>query len=143
MDVVVERRIPSPRSEVAAYATDPVNDPDWISGITEARLLTEPPVGEGTRVARVAKFLGKRIDYILEVTEYVPEARLAMRSIESPFPMRVTYEFDRANGHTLARIRVAGEPGRFYSVAGPLVRAMVKRNLRRDLRNLERELRVD
>ena len=35
MDVVVERRIPSPRSEVAAYATDPVNDPDWISGITE------------------------------------------------------------------------------------------------------------
>ena len=63
-----------------------------------------------------------------------------MRSIKSPFPMRVTYEFEAANGDTLARIRVAGEPGRMYRVSGPFMRAMVRRNLRRDLRNLEREL---
>jgi hypothetical protein len=140
LDVCVERPIPRSPSEVAAYATDPANDPVWISGISEARLLTEMPIGEGTRVARVARFRGRRIDYVLEVTDHVPERRLAMRSIEAPFPMRVAYEFEPSDRGTLARIRVGGEPSRIYGLFGPLMRAAVRRNLRRDLRNLEREL---
>jgi hypothetical protein len=38
------------------------------------------------------------------------------------------------------RMRNTGEPGRFYATAGPLLRAMVRRGVRRDLRKLKRVL---
>ena len=90
VDVQAEVTIARSREEVVSYAMDPAHDPIWISGITEARMLTEPPLGQGTRVERVAKFLGRRIEYVLEVTEYEPNSLMAMRSIKGPFPMRVT-----------------------------------------------------
>ena len=46
-----------PREQVAAYLRDPGNDPRWIGGLRSARLVTDPPVGVGSRVERVASFL--------------------------------------------------------------------------------------
>ena len=100
-------------------------------------MLTDPPVGEDTEVSRVASFLGKRIDYVLEVVRYEPKSLLAMRSIKSPFPMKVTYEFEEVSGGTLARIRIGGEASGFYKLAGPLMSRAVKRNITNDLKTLK------
>jgi hypothetical protein len=35
----------------------------------------------GTRVARIASFLGKRIEYVNEIDRYEPPHRLAMHSV--------------------------------------------------------------
>jgi hypothetical protein len=35
----------------------------------------------GTRVARIASFLGKRIEYVNEIDRYEPPRRLAMHSV--------------------------------------------------------------
>lgn len=139
VDVAVEQRIARPRQEVAAVAMDPANDRRWIGALTEVNKLTEGPVGRGTRVERVAAFLGRRMRYVNEIVDYAPPARLAMRSVEAPFPMRVTYEFEEDGDGTLARIRAEGDASRFYAVAGPLLSPMVRRGIRRDLRQL-REL---
>ena len=64
---------------------DPANDPVWISGITEARMLTDPPLTDGTRVERMATFMGKRIKYVMEVVDHDPKALLGMRSVKGPF----------------------------------------------------------
>jgi uncharacterized protein YndB with AHSA1/START domain len=136
VDVTVETRIARPRPDVAAFAMDPANDARWIGALTSVRKLTDGPVGPGTQVERVASFLGRRIEYVNEVTELEPGRRLAMRSVRAPFPMTVTYEFDDAPEGTLARIRAGGETGRFYALAGPLLSTMVKRGIRRDLSNL-------
>lgn len=116
---------------------DPDYDAVWIGGISEAKMLIDPPMGEGTQVSRVASFLGKRIDYILEVIGYEPTSRLTMRSIKSPFPMNVTYEFEEAPGGTLARIRIEGEASGYYKLAGPLMSRAVKRNITNDLKTLK------
>lgn len=39
------------------------NDPAWIGGISESELLGDPPIAVGSRVRRVASFLGRRIEY--------------------------------------------------------------------------------
>ena len=66
-----------------------------------------------------------------------------MRSVKAPFPLQVTYEFEDADGgSTLARIRTGGETGRYYAFAGPLLGAMVKRGVARDLRALEAPHRI-
>ena len=137
IDVKAEVVISRPRNEVATYAINPENDPIWITGITEAKMLTQPPLGEGTKVERVAKFLGKRIEYVLEVVEYDPKALVVLRSVKGPFPMRVTYEFEEASEGTLARIRIQGEASGFYKLAGPLMSRAVKRNITNDLENLK------
>ena len=140
IDVRAEIVVARPRNEVTAYVMDPANDPVWISGIKEARMLTEPPLGKGTRVERIASFLGKRIEYVLEVEQHDPDALLEMRSVKGPFPMRVTYAFEEAGDGTLVRIRVRGESGGFYSLAGPLLSRSVKRDITGDLKALKRLL---
>ena len=101
----------------------------WIGGIHSARLLTPGPVGVGSQVERVAAFLGRRVEYVLEVTDLTDEA-LAMRSVRSPFPMRVTYGHgDASDRATRVSLRVQGDAGRFYALAGPLVGAAVRRSI--------------
>ncbi|HEY7280107.1 MAG TPA: SRPBCC family protein [Actinomycetota bacterium] len=139
VDVTAERTIARPREEVAGFAFDPANDTAWIGGVREAELLTDPPVREGSQVRRVASFLGRRIEYVMEVARMAPGRRMLMRSVRSPFPMRVTYEFDEApsGAGTLARIRVEGAGEGFYRIAAPLLAAGVRRGISRDLRTLQ------
>jgi hypothetical protein len=137
MDVTVEQRIAAEPERVAAYAMDPANDTSWIGALTEANVLTDGPVGVGTRVQRVASFLGKRIEYVNEVEEYDPPRRLHMRSVKAPFPMTVSYEFEPApGGGTLMRIATGGDASGFYSLAGPLLARQVRRGVARDLERL-------
>ena len=140
VDVTVERHIARAPSEVAAFAMDPDNDTRWIGALTSVRRLTDGPVGPGMRVERVASFLGRKMRYVNEIDAIDPGRRLSMHSVEAPFPLTVVYEFEPADAGTLARIRTAGDPGRYYRLAGPLLSAMVRRGVSRDLKKLQREL---
>jgi carbon monoxide dehydrogenase subunit G len=140
VDVSVTGTIQRPREMVAAYLRDPANDAEWIGGIRGARLLTPGPVAVGSQVERLATFLGRRVEYVLELTDLSDEV-LAMRSVRSPFPMRVRYGHRDAGGHaTRVWLRVQGDAGGFYALAGPLLGAAVRRSIARDLRNLKRVL---
>jgi len=141
IDVTARVEVRRPRAEVAAYMTDPANDPAWIGGVREVRMETPPPLRAGSRVARVAGFLGRRVEYVNEVTELDPARVLDMRSVKAPFPMRVTYSFEDAGapadgGATVVRNRVQGEPGGFFALFGPLLAPLVRRSVQRDLERL-------
>jgi Polyketide cyclase / dehydrase and lipid transport len=128
------------RDDVAAYLWDPANDREWIGGLRSARLVTPPPVAVGSRVQRVASFLGRRIEYLNEITELTPD-RLAMRSVRAPFPMRIAYQLrDAGAGATEVAVRIEGDTGRFYALAGPFLARAVHRSVSRDLRTLKRAL---
>jgi hypothetical protein len=140
LDVQVETVVARPREEVAAYLFDWRNDTEWIGGITEARVDGDRDFGVGSQVARVAKFLGKRIEYVNEVVELEPARRLAMRSVKGPFPMRVTYEVEDAGAGTRVRLRNEGDASRAYRFAAPLLAAAVRRATQRDVDRLKRIL---
>jgi uncharacterized membrane protein len=140
VDVTATGTIGRPCEEVAAYLQDPANDTAWIGGIRSVRLLTPGPVAVGSRVERVASFLGRRVEYVNEVTELTGD-RLVMRSVRSPFPMRGTYGHRRAgDGATEVSVRVEGDAGRYYALLGPLLGVAVRHSIARDLRNLKRVL---
>lgn len=135
IDVLAEVRVARPRDEVAAYMTDPANDPEWIGGLREARLLGDAPIAEGSRVARVASFLGRRVEYVNEVTRLEPGRLLDMRSVKAPFPMEITYTFEEAGGATVVRNHVRGGGG-LFSLGSPLFAPMVRRNVQKDLERM-------
>jgi uncharacterized membrane protein len=139
VDVTAEVHVARPREQVAAYMTDPANDPEWIGGLREARVLGDGPLVEGAQVARVASFLGRRIEYVNEVTRLEPGRLLDMRSVEAPFPMRITYSFEDRDGGTLVRNHVRGGGG-LFSLGSPLFAPMVRRNVRKDLERLREVL---
>lgn len=136
IDLTVTATIAASREDVAAYVMDHRNDPVWIGGISSSELLDESPITVGSRVRRVASFLGKRIDYVNEVTRLEPGSLLEMRSVKSPFPMIVTYAFDDHPGGTEASIHVQGDPSALFRLAGPLMSRQVRKSIQGDLDRL-------
>jgi hypothetical protein len=80
--------------------------------------------------------MGKRIEYINEVTRLDPDVLLEMRSVKSPLPMVVTYTFGDDAGATRASVRVQGDPSAMYRLAGGLLSRQVRANVSKDLGRL-------
>lgn len=140
MDVVNRIEIRRPRADVSAFVEEPANDTRWIGGIAKVEALTPPPFGKGTRVRRVAHFMGREIEYVLEVEEHQPGRVVAMRSVKGPFPMQVTYRFEDAGEGTAVEVRNQGEATGFFRLAAPLMAGMVSKNVQGDLERLKAAL---
>lgn len=144
IDESVERVIPLPCDQVAAYAMDWRHDAEWTQGIRTAQLTREADAGGfgvGAEVTRTAYFLGKRIDYVLRVAAYEPPRLLDMVSVAGPLPMHVTYTFEHLqDGGTRARIRVRGDASGLYRLAGSMMGRKVRSSLVKDLQDLERQV---
>ena len=134
VDVLTETVIRRPVSEVAAYAADPGNAPEWYVNIDSVEWRTPPPVAVGSCMDFVARFLGRRLAYTYEVTEFVPEHRLVMRTADGPFPMETTYTWEALDADaTRMTLRNRGRPAGFSSLAGPFLAAAMRRANRKDL----------
>ena len=94
-DIVIDR----PVDAVVAYAADPSNAPEWYANIDSVEWKSTPPATRGTRVAFVARFLGRRLAYTYEFVDFVPGERLVMRTAEGPFPMETTYTWSATRRH--------------------------------------------
>jgi len=140
VDVQTEVEIDRPRVEVATYAADPDNATEWYENIESVEWKTKKKSFRvGSQVAFVGTFLGRRLAYTYEVTEFVPHERLVMRTAEGPFAIETTYTWqDAAGGATRMTLRNRGEPTGFSSrIAAPLMASAMRRTNRNDLARLK------
>jgi hypothetical protein len=138
VDVVSEIEIARPRIDVAAYAADPDNATAWYENIKAVEWQSSRPLAVGTRLAFVARFMGRRLAYTYEVVEIVPAERFVMRTAQGPFPMETTYVWEDAGaGATRMTLRNRGEPAGFAKLTAPMVAAAARRANRKDLERLK------
>jgi uncharacterized protein YndB with AHSA1/START domain len=137
VDVEVETVIARPREQVAAYAGDPSNAPEWYANIRSVQWQTEPPVRVGSRMDFVAQFLGRRLAYTYAVAELVPGERLVMRTSDGPFPMETTYTWSDVPGGTRMTLANRGTPRGFARFTAPVVERAMTRATRKDLARLK------
>lgn len=138
VDVLTEIVINQPPERVAGFAADPSNAPRWYANIESAQWQTPPPIGVGSRIAFVARFLGRTLAYTYEIVEFVSEKRLLMRTAEGPFPMATTYTWEQFGERgTRMTLRNRGEPSGFSRIATPFMAAAMRRANRRDLAQLK------
>jgi len=138
VDVLTEIDIDRPVAEVAAYAADPSNAPEWYVNIISVDGKTTPPPQVGTTVAFVARFLGRRLAYTYEIAELDPGTRLVMRTRDGPFPMETTYTWSATGaGSTHMTLRNQGEPAGFSKLLAPVITPAMRRANRKDLAALK------
>jgi len=137
VDVVTEIVIDRPREQVAAYAADPSHAPDWYVNLDSVEWRTPPPLHVGSRVAFVARFLGRRLEYTYEVVSFEPGDLLVMRTAEGPFPMETTYTWSDAARGTTMTLRNRGEPAGFAKVGARMMASAMRRANRKDLARLK------
>ena len=138
VDIVTEVEIARPRTEVAAYASDPDNATAWYVNIRSIEWKTPEPLAVGSRIAFVAQFLGRRLAYTYEVRELVPGERFVMSTSEGPFPMETTYTWaDSPAGGTRMTLRNRGEPSGFSKLVAPMMASQMRRANRKDLDRLK------
>ena len=130
--------IKRPVEDVFAVLTHIENAAKWSRAIEET-LTTPGPMGIGTRRrAVVPTFGGRTTENEMELTDFEPNRRLAMRGISGfPFEVRIVIEFSRVGDATRLDWLVSFEPGGLLRPMAPLFGAFYKRSFAKDLENLK------
>jgi carbon monoxide dehydrogenase subunit G len=131
--VVIDR----PPEEVFAYLSDPRHLPEWQSSALEA---TQEPAGAmeaGTRIREVRKFLGKRLESVMEVTVYELGKELSLKAVSGPIAFDVRQTLSPVGAGTRMDVVLEGEPGGFFKLAEPLVVRAVERELQNNCSTLK------
>jgi uncharacterized membrane protein len=131
--VVIEQ----PPDKVFAYLSDLGNLPKWQASALEA--TQEPPgaMAAGTRIRELRKFLGKRMESVMEVTVYEPGQEFSLKVVSGPIPFHVRQTFESLGAGTKIDVVIEGEPGGFFKLAEPLVVRAVGRELANNLETLK------
>jgi uncharacterized protein YndB with AHSA1/START domain len=93
-DVRVAVTIERPVADVFRVLSTPEITPRWSSNAIEEHTTTPGPPGIGSRRrAKVRRLGGGTLENEIEVTEFEPERRIAVKSIESIVPFTSSWTF--------------------------------------------------
>ena len=138
VNVLTEIVIDRPRDQVSDYSANLSNAPEWYVNIESVQWKSSPPLAIGSRLAFVARFLGRRLAYTYEIIDLIPGERLVMRTSEGPFPMETTYAWEPVGvGSTRMTLQNRGEPSGFSKLIAPFMAVAIRRANRKDLARLK------
>jgi uncharacterized protein YndB with AHSA1/START domain len=135
--------IDRPVDEVFAFLVDPSKTADWTPGVTEARQTSEGPIGVGTTVLFIGRFLGRGFESPSEVTDFVPNQRFTAKSTSGPFQLEVDYTLQPVDGGTRLATVYRGESRGFFKLAEPVIVRLAKKHFETAAENLKALLEAE
>ena len=112
--------IARPAGDVFAFLADAENDKQWRGGVIEMTRTSGQGVGATYRQI-VAGPGGRRIDADIEITEFVPDQRIAFRTTKGPVRPTGSYELQAGEGGTVVTFRLAATLGGVKKLMAPMV----------------------
>ena len=138
VDVLTEIHIAKPIEDVASYASNPDNAPQWYVNIRSAEWRSPKPLAQGSLIAFKAKFMGRELAYVYEIIELVPNEKLVMRTADGPFLMETSYTWSKiSDNEARMTLRNRGNPTGFSRLLAPFMTMMMRKANRKDLRMLK------
>jgi uncharacterized membrane protein len=131
--VVINR----PVDEVGAYMVDVRNWPQWNTNMLEGEQTSEGPMGVGTTSRGVSQFLGRRMEWTSEVTEYEPNRKMGQKITSGPMSIKQSSTFEPVEGGTRFTMVSEGEFGGFFRLAEPIVNRRMQRQMEGNLASLK------
>jgi uncharacterized protein YndB with AHSA1/START domain len=80
------------------YVSTPENDPRWVPASLRHEMLSPAPMRVGSITEEDVWFLGRRMRYAWEVTQYEPPTAFALRSISGPIPATIRVLLESLDG---------------------------------------------
>lgn len=125
--------IAAPPSEVFRWLIEPELLARWIGGFARAEPITEGPVRVGSRSRDVIEADGRRLVLETEITELVPDRRLAVHIRYEGGENDDAYDLEPVAGGTrltyLSDVRLTGAARLLSLVIAPQLRARARRDL--------------
>lgn len=141
VDVSTEIVISCQLEKVAEFSSNPDNAPEWYVNITSVEWKTPKPLAVGSEIAFKAQFLGRKLAYVYEVVELIPNQKLIMRTANGPFPMETSYNWQYVDSNTTRMIlRNKGNPSGFSGLFAPFMASAMRKANKKDLALLKKIL---
>ena len=131
--VVINR----PSEQVFDFLANPLNDPQWSSASVEMRKTSGGPVGVGATFRQVGRFLGRRLEFALEVTAYEPNRKFGMKVTAGPIKFAGIRVLETVPDGTRVTFKGGGQSSGFFRIADPLLARAAERQLTADLAALK------
>ena len=133
MDLSATTTIQVPADAVYGYVSDPANDVNWRTGVTESGLITDPPLGLGSEgYVKVRDQVGR-----WKVTAIEPGVSVEWELTEGPYGGSGGYRLEEIDGNTRFTLVADVEPRGFYRLLGPLFARLGRRQNQADVETLK------
>ena len=137
----IEKTIDAPVEAVFARASDVRSWADHIDGIERVEVLTDGPIGVGTRFRETRVIFKKEATEEMEITAFEPPRRYALTAVSCGcrYETEVTCEPEGASGKkTVVRMTFEATPLSFVAkVMSVLMRPMMKTMVKSCARDLD------
>jgi hypothetical protein len=100
-----------PPAEVFAYVTHIPNNAEWQKDVLSAEILSEGPVGVGTKASLTRRAMGKELKSEILVTVCEPGRQFTARTTSGPVATEVTNKMSELAGGTQMSIVAKVEAG--------------------------------
>lgn len=142
MKLTARETIAAPVDEVFAVAADFANAPEVIGGIERVEMLTDGPVGVGTRFRETRVLHGREGTEEMEVTEFEPPERYALGCESHGCLYRTVFRFTPSGDSTEVDMIFEATPQTFFAkvmsvVMRPAIKSIAKL-VEQDLADIKR-----
>ena len=133
MDLSATTTIQVPPESVYAYVSDPANDVNWRTGVTESGLMTDPPLALSSEgYVKVGSQVGR-----WKVTAIEPGVSVEWELTEGPYGGSGGYRLEEMDGNTRFTLVADVEPRGFYRLLGPLFARLGRKQNQTDVETLK------
>lgn len=136
VDIVINQ---SPE-DVFAYITNFANNTLWQNGVKSAEVTSTGKFGVGSTYSQISQFLGRRIEFHFEITEYAANRRIRFKTVSGSFPVDIVRAVEPVIDGTKVSAIVQGDATGFFRVFSPLMDWMTKRSIQADYTRLKQIL---
>ena len=124
-------------TDIFTYLTDIEKATEWQAELLEVAQTSTGPMGVGTTIREVRRFMGRRIEAVFLITEFEQDRKMSFKSTSAPFPMKGQYELEGAEEGTRVTFIIEGELSGVYKMAETIVVHSAKRQMDADFSKLK------
>ncbi len=136
MTITVATRIPVPPARAFAVIADIERWPDRIADISRIEILSDDPVGPGTRFRETRTMHGRTAQQEMTVTEYTPPERLLLTADAHGMHYRMLHVLREVDGGTHLSLHFTATPATITArLIAPVARRLVGQSLQRTLQS--------
>jgi uncharacterized protein YndB with AHSA1/START domain len=135
--------IDRPPDQVFAFLVDTDKATDWNPQVTDARKTSDGPLGVGTTLLYVGKFLGRRFESVSECTDYTPNERFSTKTTSGPFHLEIENTLSAVDSGTRLATTYRGESRGFFKLAEPVILRLTKKQFETATENLKALLEAE